>query len=114
MQIDEQWINNQFEYSERHGISIPCLDRDWDELKLEHRIGILAHWEMIRGNIPEHIMRFEAIIRIKQQKLFEENDFVQACLINSEIADLASRVNDLNIWFRTQQNLNDHSKMHIG
>jgi len=69
---------------------------------------------MIRGSIPDHIMRFEAKIRIKQQQLFEEDDFVQSCQINEDIADLASRINDLNIWFRTHQDLDEDTKMHNG
>jgi hypothetical protein len=114
MSVSKRWLDGQFEYSERHGISIPCLEVDWNELDLERQTAILARWEMIRGNIPDHIMRFEALIRIKQQQLFEEDDFGQSCLINGDIADLASRINDLNIWFRTQQDLDEDSKMHIG
>ncbi|BBI32587.1 hypothetical protein [Cohnella abietis] len=114
MRINSRWLDSQFEYSARHGISIPCLSTDWDELNLEHQTAILAKWEMIRGNIPDHIMRFEAIIRLKQQQLFEEDDFAQSCLINGDIADLASRINDLNIWFRTQQDLDSDSKRHSG
>ncbi|TFE30887.1 hypothetical protein E2980_02905 [Cohnella luojiensis] len=107
-------MDSQFEYSERHGIAIPCLDSDWNELSLVHRTAILAKWEMIRGSIPDQIMRFEAKIRIRQQQLFEEDDFAESCRINGDIADLASRINDLNIWFRTQQDLEDNSKMHVG
>ncbi|QJD81840.1 hypothetical protein [Cohnella herbarum] len=114
MRISELWLDRQFEFSERHGISVPCLDKDWDDLDHEQQSAILSRWEMIRGGIPDHIMRFEAKIRIKQQQLFEEDDFVRSCTINGEIADLASRINDLNIWFRTQQELDDESKMHIG
>ncbi|QMV45154.1 hypothetical protein [Cohnella cholangitidis] len=114
MRISERWLDNQFEFSERHGISVPHLDCDWNELDIEHQTAILARWEMIRGCIPDHIMKFEDAIRVKQQRLFEEDDFALSCLINGEIADLASRINDLNIWFRTQQEIDDESKMHIG
>ncbi|RED64163.1 hypothetical protein [Cohnella lupini] len=114
MRGNKGWLDSQFEYSERHGISIPCLESDWEELSLEHQTAILEKWEMIRGGIPDHIMRFEAMIRAKTQQLFEEDDFVRSCLINGDIADLASRINDLNIWFRTQQDLDGDAKMHIG
>jgi hypothetical protein len=114
MRVTIGWLDRQFQFSERHGISIPCLAEDWDKLSIEQQTAILARWEMIRGNIPDHIMRFESKIRIKQQQLFEEDDFEQSCLINGDIADLASRINDLNIWFRTQQDLEGDSKMHSG
>jgi hypothetical protein len=114
MRVSEVWLDSQFEYSDRHGISVPCLDRAWEQLDIEHQTAILARWEMIRGCIPDHIIKFEATIRIKQQQLFEEDDFVQSCVINGDIADLASRINDLNIWFRTQQEIDDEAKMHIG
>lgn len=116
MRIGEGWLDRQFEYSDRHGISIPCLECEWDELSLSGQTAILERWEMIRGSIPDHIMRFEAMIRIRQQRLFEEEDFIQSCRINGEIADLASRINDLNIWFRTHQDLSgeSESKQHVG
>jgi hypothetical protein len=114
MRVTIGWLDRQFQFSERHGISIPCLAEDWDNQSIEQQTAILARWEMIRGNIPDHIMRFESKIRIKQQQLFEEDDFEQSCLINGDIADLASRINDLNIWFRTQQDLEGDSKMHSG
>lgn len=114
MPVSTWWLESQFEYSERHGICIPCLDSPWEELNLEHQAALLAKWEMIRGGIPEHIIRLEAMIRVKQQELFDEDDFAQSCRINSDIADLASRINDLHIWFRTQQDLDEETKKHVG
>ncbi|WP_372663917.1 hypothetical protein [Cohnella sp.] len=114
MRVDMGWLERQFEYSERHGILIPSLTNDWDELNLDHQTAVLAKWEMIRGNIPEHVMRFEAAIRIKTQLLFNEDDFLESCRINDDIADLASRINDLHIWFRTQQDLDRDTKQHSG
>lgn len=66
------------------------------------------------GTIPDRIKVLEDIIRVKQQLLFEEDDFAESCLINGDIADLASRINDLNIWFRTRQDLEPPTKQHIG
>lgn len=114
MQVDQEWLANQFQYSDRHGIMIPCLANDWDELTWVHQTAILAKWEMIRGNIPEHILRFEEKIRIRQQQLFDEDDFTESCKINGDIADLASRINDLHIYFRTQQDLDGEAKKHSG
>jgi hypothetical protein len=114
MRVDQQWLNSQFRYSDRHGIRVPCLTNDWEKLNLEHQTAILATWEMIRGNIPEHVIRFEEKIRIRQQQLFEEDDFDESCRINAHIADLASRINDLHIWFRTQQDLDVEAKKHSG
>jgi hypothetical protein len=114
MRVTKGWLDNQFQFSERHGISIPSLAEDWDKLSIAKQTAVLERWEMIRGNIPDYIMRLENTIRIRQQQLFEEDDFEQSCLINGDIADLASRINDLNIWFRTQQDLDGDSKMHSG
>ncbi|RKP54288.1 hypothetical protein D7Z26_13055 [Cohnella endophytica] len=116
MRIGDGWLERQFEYSDRHGIPIPSLECEWEELSLDCQTAILERWELIRGSIPDRIMGFEAMIRIQQQRLFEEEDFIQSCRINGEIADLASRINDLNIWFRTSQDLSGggESKQHVG
>jgi hypothetical protein len=114
MRVNQQWLKSQFRYSERHGIRVPCLTNDWDELNLEYQTSLLSEWEMIRGNIPEHVIRFEEKIKVKQQQLFEEDDFDESCRINGDISDLASRINDLHIWFRTQQDLDGEAKKHSG
>ncbi|MFC5469490.1 hypothetical protein ACFPPD_12225 [Cohnella suwonensis] len=114
MRVAEAWLDGQFEYSERHGIRIPRLTADWETLGPERQIAVLERWEIIRGSIPDRIFAFEAGIRIKQQQLFEEEDFARSCRINDDISDLASRINDLNIWFRVQQELDDGGKPHAG
>ena len=114
MRVDERWLERQFAYSDRHGIALPSPEKDWDELALECQAAILSRWETIRGKIPDRIRDLEDAIREKQQLLFEEDDFAQSCLINGDIADLASRINDLNIWFRVQQELEPQAKLHIG
>lgn len=50
-------------------------------------------------------MEFERIINHKQNELYEEDDFEESCRINAEIAEYASRINDLHIWYRTNQEL---------
>jgi hypothetical protein len=106
------WLDHEFVWSERHGIPVPQLTRDWERYDRESQIRILTKWEHIRGSIPDHVKRFEEVIKVKQNELFEEDDFVASCGINSDIADLASRINDLLIWFRTQQDLDEETRRH--
>ncbi|MFC5405673.1 hypothetical protein [Cohnella soli] len=113
MRAAESWLDGQFLYSERHGIWLPHLTEDWETLATDRQIAVLGRWEMIRGTIPDRIFAFEASIREKQQQLFEEEDFAHSCRINDDISDLASRINDLNIWFRIQQELGG-DKPHSG
>ncbi|MFC5529135.1 hypothetical protein [Cohnella yongneupensis] len=113
MQAEERtWLDSQFAFNERLGIRVPRLMEDWDSLELGRQMAILAQWEHIRGNIPDHVKRFEEQIKIKQSMLYEEEDFAASCVLNSDIAELASRINDLHIWFRTQQDLDRESKRH--
>jgi len=113
MRADDGWLDRQFARSERLGIDLPCLENEWEELPLDRQAAILDRWETIRGRIPDRIFSLEETIREKQKQLFEEEDFVRSCRINGDIAELASRINDLHIWFRTRQEL-DEAKAHIG
>ena len=113
MRADENdWLTSQFTFNERLGIRLPRLTEDWDTLSLNRQIDLLGLWERIRGNIPDHVKRLEDEIKIKQAMLYEEEDFAVSCRLNSDIAELASRINDLHIWFRTQQELDHESKRH--
>lgn len=109
---DSEWLERQFEFNERLGIRLPRLTEDWDSLGLSRQMIVLERWERIRGNIPDHVKRFEEEIKIKQAMLYEEDDFAASCRWNSDIAELASRINDLHIWFRTQQDLDRDNKRH--
>lgn len=62
-------------------------------------------WEQVRGNIPERIKEVETLINQKQYQLFEEEDFNISCIINSEIAELASVINDLWLLYRMEQSV---------
>ncbi|WEK55402.1 MAG: hypothetical protein P0Y55_04915 [Candidatus Cohnella colombiensis] len=108
----DEWLKLQFMFNERLGIRIPNFTEDWERIGLQDQTALLEEWEMIRGTIPEHVIRFERQIRVKQDQLFEEDDFVASCSLNSDIADLASRINDLHIWFRTVQELDQDGKRH--
>lgn len=93
----------QFIQNDRLGIPLPTLDLEWEVYTAEERADILLTWEEIRAKIPDRIIQLEAVISKKQTQLSQEENFVISCELNSEIHELASIINDLNIWFRVQQ-----------
>ncbi|MGN7468736.1 hypothetical protein [Brevibacillus sp. SAFN-007a] len=103
-------LRNYFVFDERLGIRLPALDMPWEAYSHAERADILMEWEEIRATIPDQIQRVEAVIIEKTKQLSEEENFARSCELNSEIHELASVINDLNIWFRVQQ---DHdTKVH--
>jgi hypothetical protein len=96
-------MEQYFIYDERLGIPLPKLEKEWEDYNEAEQHAILLQWENIRGKIPDRIVELERIINQKQAELGEENDFVRSCLLNSEIAELASIINDLWIWYRMNQ-----------
>lgn len=103
-------MEEHFSFDERLGIEIPVLELHWDDYPIETQQSILFHWEKIRGRIPDRIADIEKIINKKQLQLSDENDFKLSCQLNSEIADLASVINDLWLWYRANQHVS--GKMH--
>lgn len=103
-------MNEHFIQNERLGIPLPHLELDWEDYSEDTRESILLYWESIRGKIPDRIAELEKEINLKQQMLSEENDFQRSCQLNNEIAELASIINDLWIWFRTNQVLSDKNQ----
>lgn len=103
-------MKEQFIHDERLGISIPYLERNWEEYTDAEQHLILMQWETIRGSIPDRIKELECIINEKQQALNDESDFGLSCRLNSEIAEHASIINDLWLWYRTDQDVSE--KMH--
>ena len=101
-----------FEHDERLGINIPILYKDWDDYNFATQSEILFRWETIRGMIPERITDIEKIINKKQEDLTNEDSFPRSCELVSEIAELASTINDLWIWYRTTQNVSEE-KVHL-
>jgi|SRR5690554_7943168 len=93
----------EFVYDKRLQISIPRLHQAWEKYNEVERAEILDKWEMMRGRIPDQIKSFEAVINRKQGELNEEDNFKQSCAINSQIAEYASRINDLHLWYRLNQ-----------
>ena len=94
-----------FTYNNRLGIHIPDLDREWNNYSKDEQQIILLEWEKIRGSIPDRISELENIINHKQVELSNESDFPRSCQLNTEIADLASIINDLWLWYRANQEI---------
>lgn len=101
----------RFLYNARLGIRLPELHYEWHEYTEEERTKILLEWEMIRGSIPDRVKYFEEQINIKQDQLNREEDFAESCRLNFAIAELASCIHDLNLWYRVNQDL-ETSRVH--
>ncbi|EKN65093.1 hypothetical protein BABA_22061 [Neobacillus bataviensis LMG 21833] len=99
-----------FSFDHRLGIAIPDLTKEWDEYSKETQQEILLTWEQTRGSIPDRIAGLEDEINDKQAQLSDESDFPRSCRLNSEIAELASIINDLWLWYRANQSVS--SKVH--
>ncbi|MDZ5472511.1 hypothetical protein SM124_12195 [Bacillus sp. 31A1R] len=100
-----------FSFNERLGILVPSYHKDFDEYTDSTQQQILFKWERIRGSIPDRIADLENIINEKQAQLSDESDFKLSCQLNSEIAELASIINDLWLWYRTNQDIS--GKAHL-
>nr|WP_221301854.1 hypothetical protein [Texcoconibacillus texcoconensis] len=80
---------------------MPYLDQPWETLSVKNQTEILTQWELIRGTIPEKIADIEMSIEDKQMELNQEEEFERSCALNDEVAEYASVINDLWIWYRT-------------
>ncbi|MGN7176456.1 hypothetical protein [Cytobacillus sp. SAFR-174] len=103
-------MEEHFSHNSRLGIDIPNFDREWDEYSPKTQQMILFQWEKIRGRIPDRIAELEEDINRKQAELSDEGNFERSCRLNSEISELASVINDLWLWYRTNQDIT--GKMH--
>ncbi|WML47299.1 hypothetical protein RCG23_17610 [Neobacillus sp. PS3-34] len=103
-------MEEYFIYDNRLGIPIPDVSKEWDDFTKQVQQDILFRWERIRGSIPDRIAELENIINYKQAELSNESDFPRSCALNSEIAELASIINELWLWYRANQGIS--SKMH--
>ena len=104
-------MEQYFLFNSRLGIPLPAIKGNWDEYEVETQHAILLHWERIRGSIPDRIAELENTINLKQAQLSDESNFIRSCELNSEIAELASMINDLWLWYRTHQDISS-DKMH--
>jgi hypothetical protein len=98
-------MKEYFSFDARLGILLPDVAKDWECFNQNDQQSILLHWEQIRGSIPDRIAELENKINKKQAMLSDESDFPRSCELNTEIAELASIINDLWIWYRTNQSV---------
>ncbi|WP_455662714.1 hypothetical protein [Pradoshia sp.] len=103
-------METYFVHDKRLGIDIPSLNWDWTCYPAETQSEILFRWEEIKGGIPDLVKELEMQINEKWAVLNAEEDFEKSCLLNDEISELASCINDLWIWFRINEELS--SKPH--
>jgi hypothetical protein len=100
-------MSNLFKYDSRLGVDVPLLKKDWNEYATEEQEEMLLNWEKIRGKIPDRIKELEKLITQKQDRLSEEINFHICCILNTEIAELASTINDLWLWYRVNQTMDE-------
>ncbi|MDQ0256865.1 hypothetical protein J2S74_004287 [Evansella vedderi] len=91
-----------FQEDERLGISLPKLERTWEDHTLKEQTKILSYWEKERAKIPDRIKELEVLVKGKTNDLLLENDEQRMIELNNEVIYLASIINDLNIWFRIE------------
>ncbi|MCL6570167.1 MAG: hypothetical protein K6T88_00595 [Bacillus sp. (in: Bacteria)] len=96
-------MKDYFSFDHRLGIPLPDSGLVWNEHSIEKQHEILFQWERIRGAIPDRIFELENQINQKQALLSNESDFPYSCHLNTEIAGLASIINDLLLWYRANQ-----------
>ncbi|HDX9578344.1 TPA: radical SAM protein [Bacillus pseudomycoides] len=105
-------MKQYFMYDEHLGMEIPALQGAWEDIPKKAQHAILLKWEHIRGKIPDRIKELEYHINTKQHRLNNEENFEISCRLNSEIADLASIINDLWLWYRLTQHVSE-GKTHL-
>jgi hypothetical protein len=103
-------MKEYFSFDDRLGIVIPDLSMELAEYSLETQEEILLYWEQVRGSIPDRISDLEIQINQKQALLSNESNFPRSCQLNTEIAELASIINDLWLWYRANEVLS--TKVH--
>jgi hypothetical protein len=94
-----------FNYDSRLRLSLPVIQASWTELDRDSQEMVLTRWETIRGTIPDRVKEIEQQIELVHNQLTLEEDFERSCELNLEMAELASIINDLWIWFRTTPSL---------
>ena len=97
--------NYYFKYNERLDIHLPVFNKPWEELSEKEQQEVLYRWEQIRSLIPDRIKELENKIKQLEKHLQIEDDYQLFCQLSAEITELASRVIDLNLWFRTHEEI---------
>ncbi|MEH7482553.1 hypothetical protein V7157_16155 [Neobacillus drentensis] len=103
-------MKEYFSFDERLGIQLPDLTMELADYSIETQEEILLYWEQVRGSIPDRIGELEIQINQKQALLSNESNFPRSCQLNTEIAELASIINDLWLWYRANEVLS--TKVH--
>lgn len=93
-------FGSEFVFNERLGIPVPNLRLPFEKYSVPKQWDLMAAWEAIRGSIPSRVMELERVIEQKLFALGNEEDFEFSCKLNEEIAETASIINDLHIWYR--------------
>jgi hypothetical protein len=96
-------MKEYFSFDPRLGIPLPELTMELDQYSKETQMEILFYWEQVRGSIPDRISDLELQINQKQALLSNESNFPRSCQLNTQIADLASIINDLWLWYRANE-----------
>lgn len=97
--------NYTFVYDERLTIEIPYLNTAWEELSIDEQKEILFRWEHIRATIPDQIKRLEIEVHALEKRLQIEDNQEQFIALSKRITELASQIIDLNLWFRTHEDI---------
>lgn len=97
--------NFDFKYDERLDLHLPVLHKPWEELSEKEQEEVLYRWEQIRSQIPERIKALEKKIKQLETQLQTEDDYQIFCKLSERITELASRLIDLNVWFRTHEEI---------
>jgi hypothetical protein len=103
-------MHNNFVWDEKLGISVPNLHKSWEAYERAEQAAILLQWEKIRGAIPDRIREIETQINKLQDRLSIEENFELSCEFNEKIANQASIINELWLWYRLNQQVT--SKIH--
>ncbi|MBT2735897.1 DUF4391 domain-containing protein [Bacillus sp. ISL-7] len=103
-------MKEYFSFDDRLGIQLPDLTMELADYCIETQEEILLYWEQVRGSIPDRIGELENQINQKQALLSNESNFPRSCQLNTEIAELASIINDLWLWYRANEVLS--TKVH--
>jgi hypothetical protein len=103
-------MKEYFSFDHRLGIPLPELTLELDHFNKATQQEILFYWEQVRGSIPDRISDLETEINLKQALLSNESNFPRSCQLNTEIAELASIINDLWLWYRANEVLS--TKVH--
>jgi hypothetical protein len=92
----------EFVLDDRLGIRLPVLSREWEEYSREEQETMILEWEAIRARIPDRVKVLEEEIDRRQVQVAAEEDWDRVCELYGEIFNLASIINDLNIWQKSE------------